>query len=71
MFFGISTIPNTSKTADSMSTENPDNAQLVDYDDVDDEIPTEPRIQGDENVDSLKFDIISVALFQLEDTMQE
>lgn len=54
-----------------MSTENPDNAQLVDYDDVDDEIPTEPRIQGDENVDSLKFDIISVALFQLEDTMQE
>lgn len=48
-----------------MSTENPDNAQLVDYDDEEDEIPNERPIQGDEKVDSIKFDMPCITLFFL------
>lgn len=54
-----------------MSTENLDNAPLVDYDEEEDEIPNERHIQGDEKVDSIKFDMLCITSLFLERTMPQ
>lgn len=66
--FGI-TKPQTSKFVSRMSTENLDNGQLVDYDEEEEEIPNERHIQGNDNVESIKFDMLCMTSLFLELTM--
>lgn len=61
--------PQTSKFVSRMSTENLDNGQLVDYDEEEEEIPNERHIQGNDNVESIKFDMLCMTSLFLELTM--
>ena len=51
-----------------MSTENPAEAQLVDYDDAEEVEMKEAPIQGEEDADARKFALPGFALWCLGDT---
>lgn len=51
-----------------MSTENPADTQLVDYDDAEDAVINTAPIQEEEEADSRKFILLAPGLFCIEDT---